>query len=195
MPQKGAWCRPGAAPVPQKGTLWGRGTAPGPVPQKGALWGRGQPQCPQKGTLWGRGQHQPQCPRKALCAAGRGLGAARPAPARPAEEGAPARQEARGVDSACGNDFIGKACDIFSPLVCGSWRRLEVYVQGTPSSRARPEPSGPSRCPRPAQPLPLPRCPLAAQPLLRLSFWAFFFFPNLFFYLLLLFFVSFFNLP
>lgn len=42
------------------------------------------------------------------------------------EEEACLSQEALGVDRACGNDFIGKACDIFSPLVCGSWRRLEV---------------------------------------------------------------------
>lgn len=35
-------------------------------------------------------------------------------------------QEALGVGRACGNDFIGKACGIFSPPVCGSWRKLEV---------------------------------------------------------------------
>lgn len=37
-------------------------------------------------------------------------------------------QEALGVGRACGNDFIGKACDIFSPPACGSWRKLEVVV-------------------------------------------------------------------
>lgn len=35
-------------------------------------------------------------------------------------------QEALGVGRACGNDFIGKAFGIFSPPVCGSWRKLEV---------------------------------------------------------------------
>lgn len=40
----------------------------------------------------------------------------------------PPSQEALGVGRACGNDFIGKACDIFSPPVCGSWRKLEVAV-------------------------------------------------------------------
>lgn len=44
------------------------------------------------------------------------------------EEGPAPSQEALGVGRACGNDFIGKACDIFSPPVCGSWRKLEVVV-------------------------------------------------------------------
>lgn len=43
-------------------------------------------------------------------------------------EGPAPSQEALGVGRACGNDFIGKACDIFSPPVCGSWRKLEVVV-------------------------------------------------------------------
>lgn len=85
------------------------------------------------------------------------------------------------MDSACGNDFIGKACDIFSPLVCGSWRRLEVYVEGTPSSRARPEPSGPvllpsaGTAPAPA-PLPLAAPAPARAELLGCFFLIFFFF-------------------
>lgn len=55
-----------------------------------------------------------------------------PLPAHPGgrwkEEGPAPSQEALGVGRACGNDFIGKACDIFSPPVCGSWRKLEVVV-------------------------------------------------------------------
>lgn len=85
MPQKGAWCRPGAAPVPQKGTLWGQGTAPGPVAQKGAWSGPGAAPVPaerrlvqaggsagacRKTPCEGRGQHQGRCLRKALCGAG-----------------------------------------------------------------------------------------------------------------------------
>lgn len=51
------------------------------------------------------------------------------APRREVEGGGPApSQEALGVGRACGNDFIGKACNIFSPPVCGSWRKLEVVV-------------------------------------------------------------------
>lgn len=42
------------------------------------------------------------------------------------EEGRGPSQEALGVGRACGNDFIGKACGIFSPPVCGSWRKLEA---------------------------------------------------------------------
>lgn len=55
------------------------------------------------------------------------LSAAHPAArSLPGEEGGRGpRQEALGVDRACGNDFIGKACDIFS-LLCvvlgGGWR-------------------------------------------------------------------------
>ena len=55
-----------------------------------------------------------------------------PLPAHPGvgwrEEGPAPSQEALGVGRACGNDFIGKACDIFSPPVCGSWRKLDVVV-------------------------------------------------------------------
>lgn len=55
-----------------------------------------------------------------------------PLPAHPGgrcrEEGPAPSQEALGMGRACGNDFIGKACDIFSLPVCGSWRKLEVVV-------------------------------------------------------------------
>lgn len=64
-----------------------------------------------------------------FCTPGRPL---LPLPAHPGgrwrEEGPAPSQEALGVGRACGNDFIGKACDIFSPPVCGSWRKLEVVV-------------------------------------------------------------------
>lgn len=54
------------------------------------------------------------------------------------------RQEALGVDRACGNDFIGKACDIFS-LLCvvlgGGWRCIcwEPLGQRERSGRAHLE--------------------------------------------------------
>lgn len=48
-------------------------------------------------------------------------------------------QEALGVGRACGNDFIGQACGIFSPPVCGSWRKLEVVlIPVAVSAGARP---------------------------------------------------------
>lgn len=92
------------------------------------------------------------------------LGGWRGLAARWREEG-PAQPGSPGVGRACGNDFIGKACNIFSPPVCGSWRKLEVVVisvaLAAASSRAvsvgelggaaRAEPSGPAL---PGQPCP-----------------------------------------
>lgn len=67
-----------------------------------------------------------------------------PLPAHPGgrwrEEGPAPSQEALGVGRACGNDFIGKACDIFSPPVCGSWRKLEVVVISVALAAGEPEP-------------------------------------------------------
>lgn len=118
---------------------------PTPGLKKGALCG-GPPTC------WGVAGAGPP-----VWADECGLSAA---PRAPRPGGGGRRQEALGVDRACGNDFIGKACDIFSPLVCGSWRRLEVYLVGTAGgSRAaahiwtcRPVPRGPC----PAAPLAAP---------------------------------------
>lgn len=138
-------------------------------------------------TCWGGGGARSRPSARDEC----GLSASIPHPAPcPGRRGPSARQEALGVDRACGNDFIGKACDIFSPLVCGSWRRLEVYLVGTAGgSRAAAHIWTPPRCPAPLRAArPLPRRPLGCPNLcLVCAFFFSLFFPCLFF--------SFFNPP
>lgn len=91
------------------------------------------------------------------CALSLGRGGPPPLPPLPCTHeggggGGPApSQEALGVGRACGNDFIGKACDIFSPPVCGSWRKLEVVVISV--ALAEQEPSRGTRLSLPAAPL------------------------------------------
>lgn len=171
--------------------MWGSTPAcspcPGASPGSGWVTAAGSARPGEEERCFVRG------PQPAGGAAGRGAARLRgmnvasvrghPAPrALPGRRGPPARQEALGVDWACGNDFIGKACDIFSPLVCGSWRRLEVYLVGTSGgSRAAAHiwtvPCYPAPL-RAAQPL--PRRPLGCPGLFNLcfcfSFYLFFFF-------------------